>query len=133
MTITFENENDVMIYGLEKVVSHTRRTQQIVVAQCVWWLASIIGLDRGLVNYIDNIQSRIEVSVISEEIPDNTAVTSEKQEEDRQVQILKECEEFLQDSRSLRGLAALKATGKTKTGQINPTPISKKALKKKDR
>jgi hypothetical protein len=57
MPITFENDNDVIIYALEKIISHARRTQQIFVAQCVWWLAAIIGLEQGLVNYIDNIQS----------------------------------------------------------------------------
>jgi hypothetical protein len=66
MTITFENDNDVIIYALEKVISYARRTQQIFVAQCVWWLASIIGLELGLVNYIDNIQSRVDVTVIPE-------------------------------------------------------------------
>jgi hypothetical protein len=47
MTITFENDNDVIIYALEKIISYARRTQQIFVAQCVWWLASIIGLEQG--------------------------------------------------------------------------------------
>jgi hypothetical protein len=69
MTITFENDDDVIVYALEKVISYARRTQQIFVAQCVWWLASIIGLERGLVVYIDNIQSRINVTIIPEKIP----------------------------------------------------------------
>jgi hypothetical protein len=38
-----------MIYALQKVILYTRRTQQIFVAQCVRWLASIIGLEHGLV------------------------------------------------------------------------------------
>jgi hypothetical protein len=58
MPITFENNNDVIVYGLEKVISYARRTQQIFVAQCVWWLASIIGLEQGLIVHIENIQSR---------------------------------------------------------------------------
>jgi hypothetical protein len=40
------------------------------VAQCVWWLASIIGLEKGLVNHIDNIQSRVEVTVADEAVPE---------------------------------------------------------------
>jgi hypothetical protein len=63
MTITFDNDNDVIVYALEKIVSHTRKNQQIFVAQCVWWLALIIRLEQGFVNYIDNILSRIEVTV----------------------------------------------------------------------
>jgi len=58
MTITFENDNDVIVYALEKVISFARNTQQIFVAQCVWWLASIIGLEQGLVKHIDNLESR---------------------------------------------------------------------------
>jgi hypothetical protein len=61
MTITVENDNDVVVHSLEKVISYTRRSQQIFVAQCVWWLASMIGLQQGLIIHIDNIQSRIEV------------------------------------------------------------------------
>jgi hypothetical protein len=39
---------------LEKVVSYARNTQQIFVAQCLWWLASIIGPEQGKVTHIDN-------------------------------------------------------------------------------
>jgi hypothetical protein len=45
MTITFANDNDVIVYALEKIISYTRKSQQIFVAQCMWWLASIIGLE----------------------------------------------------------------------------------------
>jgi len=56
MTITFENDDDVVIYALEKSIAYARRTQQIFMAQCVWWLASILGLEQGLLVYIDNLQ-----------------------------------------------------------------------------
>jgi len=58
MTITFENDNDVIIYALEKIISYTRKSKQIFVAQCVWWLASVIGLELGLIAHIDIIQAR---------------------------------------------------------------------------
>jgi hypothetical protein len=137
MTVTFENDNDVIIYALEKVISYVRRTQQIFVAQCVWWLASIIGLDTGLVNYIDNIQSRINVTITPEEIPSVgetvLPIPRDNPEDLRQDNIFKECEEYLKDSRRLREIATLKATGKTLTGLIYPMAISKKHLRKKDR
>jgi hypothetical protein len=60
MTITCENDNDVIVYTLEKVILYAKRTGLILVAQCVWWLASVIGSEQGLVIHIDNIQSRIE-------------------------------------------------------------------------
>jgi hypothetical protein len=51
--------------------------------------------------------------------------------EDGQDNILKESEKYRKDSRRLREIAALKATGKTLTGVINPTAISKKAFEEK--
>jgi hypothetical protein len=56
-----------LVYALEKVISHARKTGQIFVAQCVWWLASIIGLEQGLIIYIDNLHSRVKVLVNPEE------------------------------------------------------------------
>jgi hypothetical protein len=58
MPITFENDNDVIAYAFEKIILYPRRTQQILVAHCVWWLASIIGLEQGLVNHIDTLRKR---------------------------------------------------------------------------
>jgi hypothetical protein len=43
MTITFANDNDVIIYALEKILSYARDTQYIFLAQSVWWITSIIG------------------------------------------------------------------------------------------
>jgi hypothetical protein len=143
MTVTFENDNDVIVYALEKVISYARRTQQIFVAQCVCWLAGIIGLEEALVNYVDKLHGRTtareehttkEVSdpviQITPEFQDSEVQESK---EDHQDKILKECEKYLKDSRRLREIAALKATGKSLTGFINPTAISKKHLRKKDR
>ena len=53
MTISFENKNNVIVYALEMIISYARGTQQIFVAQCIWWIASVIGLEQGLVTYID--------------------------------------------------------------------------------
>jgi hypothetical protein len=122
MTVTFENDNDVIVYALEKVISYARSTQQIFVAQCVWWLAGIIRLEEALDNHVDSLHGRTTVR------KEHTT-----KEEDHQDKILKECEKYLKDSRRLREIAALKATGKTLTGFINPMAISKKHLRKRDR
>jgi len=45
----------------KKIISHARRNQQIFAANCVWWLASLIGLESGLISYIDTLRSREEV------------------------------------------------------------------------
>jgi len=58
MTITFENDNDVIVYGLEKIISYARENQYIFLAQSVWWIASVIGLQQGLIIHIDNLKNR---------------------------------------------------------------------------
>jgi hypothetical protein len=78
MTITFENDNDVIVYGLEKVISYARRTQQIFVAQCVWWLASVIGLEPNLIAHIDKL--RIREGLVPEE-PKESPRDSEQHQE----------------------------------------------------
>ena len=79
MTITFESDNDIIVYALEKIIAYARRTQQIFVAQCVWWLASIIGLDKGLIIYIDNLQERSNISTRGS--VDNLPKDSDEQDE----------------------------------------------------
>jgi len=143
MTITFENDNDVFVYALKRIISYARKSRQIFVAQCVWWLAGLIGLEESLVKHIDNCNGRTTVGKeqgtkeVSEPAIQNTTEIQDSKDqgskEDHQDKILKECEEYLKDSQRLRNIAALKATGKTLTGLINPTPISKKRLYKKDR
>jgi len=102
MTITFENDNDVIVYALEKIIAHARRTQQVFVAQCVWWLVSIIGPEQGLVNYIDNIQSRQEIFIIPGKATERKETISPTPRDtagnERQDRVLKECEGFLKDS-----------------------------------
>jgi hypothetical protein len=149
MTITFENDNDVIVYALEKVISYARRTQQIFVAQCVWWLASIISLETGLINHIDNLQKREDVlkqARVSEERreapeedqssqqvhPDRVAqisavrpvstVPRDLTEDQRLDRILEEAEEVVQNS--LRDREAVRRY------RVNPLPTTKTQLKK---
>jgi len=68
MTVTFENENDSIIYALEKIICYARDNRYIFVAQSVWWIASVVGLSEGLATHIDNLRIRFEAShLISEE------------------------------------------------------------------
>jgi hypothetical protein len=131
MTVTFENDNDVIVHALEKVIFHAKRTQQIFVAQCIWWLASIIGLERELINYIDKLQSRVNVTVIPEKVRTESRLVPEEvpvrrvsvlpiprdlQEDQRWDQVLKECEVFLRNSKKQREVESLKGSGRTGTG-----------------
>jgi hypothetical protein len=54
MTITFENENDIIIYALEKIISYARVNHYIFLAQSIWWISSLIGLQQRLVIHIDD-------------------------------------------------------------------------------
>jgi len=46
MTITFNNDNEIIVYGLEKIIAFAQGKGYIFAAQCVWWLTSIIGLEQ---------------------------------------------------------------------------------------
>jgi hypothetical protein len=58
MTITFECDKDVIVYALEKIISFARSNQYIFLAQSVWWISSVIGLQEGLIIHIDNLKVR---------------------------------------------------------------------------
>jgi len=60
MPITFETDNDTIVYALERIIFHARKNQYIFLAQSVWWIASIFGLQQALVIYIDNLRKRSE-------------------------------------------------------------------------
>jgi len=108
MTISFENENDVIVYALEKIISYARRTQQVFIAQGIWWFASVIGLEQGLINNIDNLQVRYETALPRTLSPDPIAATSSgilDLESSRQDSVRKECEAYLKELRRLRNLA----------------------------
>ena len=57
MSINFDNYNDVIVYAPQKIISYSRTNQNIFMAQCVWWLSSIIGLQKALVIHINNLRN----------------------------------------------------------------------------
>jgi hypothetical protein len=62
MTITFESDQDIIVYALEKIISFARDNSYIFLAQSVWWISSIIGLQQGLVIHIDNLKIRKDLT-----------------------------------------------------------------------
>jgi len=136
MTITFDNESEVIVYALEKIISYGQRTQQIFVAQCIWWLASIIGLERGLIVHIDILRERErlvpEVNQPKLANPDSLrqilperAVSSTPRdltEDSRLDRILVSAERVVQESLRDRAVG--------RQGRVNPLPTTKKQLKK---
>jgi hypothetical protein len=61
MSITFETDNDVIIYALDQVISDARNTQYICLPQSVRWICSIIGLQQGVFIHIDNVKRRSDI------------------------------------------------------------------------
>jgi hypothetical protein len=61
MTITFEDNKDVIVYALEKIITFARSNQYIFLAQSVCWISSIIGHQEGLITYIDNLKVREQI------------------------------------------------------------------------
>jgi hypothetical protein len=62
MTICFENENDVIVYVLENIITYAKDNRYIFLAQCVWWISLIIGLQQELIRHIDNLKKELEIT-----------------------------------------------------------------------
>jgi len=127
MTLTFENNNDVIVYSLEKIISFARENQFIFVAQCVWWLASVIGLSQGLVIHIDNLRRReslVHPGNNQQELPERVVRPTSKDlaEELRLDQELASIEREVQDSIRDRAIV--------RQDQRNPLPTTKKQRRK---
>jgi hypothetical protein len=105
------------------------------VAQCVWWLASIIGLEQGLVTHIDNLQKRKDISSgkdqreiihpdriqqiqLGREVSSTPRDLTEDQRLDR---ILEGAEKVIQESFQDRTIK--------QRGRVNPLPTTKRQLK----
>jgi hypothetical protein len=82
------------------------------VANCAWWIAAVVGLDKGLVNYINNLESR-------KEITSNRAISETPRDIARGVSQEKQSSDYIPDP--------LRRTRKEK---INLLPQSKRQLKK---
>jgi len=133
MTISFENKNIVIVHALKKMISFARNTQYIFVAECVWWLAAMLGLQQGLIIYIDNLNEWAKVGtkenwVLSIAQKDTTrgqviSTTPRDITEDQWAeQILDRAERFIKDSEQT--LYHLRQQW------INPQPQTKSQLKK---
>jgi len=118
MTLTFENDNDAIVYPLERIVSYAREYQYFFVANCTWWIASIIGLDDQLRQHIDKLAIRQptvarEISTVPRDIARDISIKSNKRLPRETV------DSYVTDP--LR---------RTRKGRINPIPQSKRPLKK---
>jgi hypothetical protein len=112
MTITFENDSDVIVYALEKIISFARENQYLFVANCAWFLAAIIGLDEGLVIHIDNLANRNRIS-------NRREISATPRDIAREVSPELPSSNYISDP--LR---------RTRSGRINPLPQTKSQRRK---
>jgi hypothetical protein len=112
MTITFENDSDIIVYALEKIISFARENQYLFVANCVWWIAGIIGLDSGLMVFIDNLE-------IQKSICQTRPISTIPRDIARAVSIEDTSSDYKPDPLI-----------RTRRGRINPQPQTKRQLKK---
>ena len=118
MTITFEKEEDVIVYALEKISSYAREYQYFFLANCTWWIASIYGWDEHLRYYIDNWEYKQPtvargISTTPTDIARDVSIESDKQLSETPA------DSYVKDP--LR---------RTRKGRVNPLPQSKRQLKK---
>jgi hypothetical protein len=83
MTITFENDNDIIVYALKRIISYAGNNQYIFLAQSVWWISSIIGLQQGLVIHIDNLRRQNNLNLKELGTEKESVVLSDLPEEPR--------------------------------------------------
>jgi len=62
MTITLEDDANVIIFAFEKLISFARENQYLFVVCCILWIAGVIWLDSGLTIHIDILESRKQVA-----------------------------------------------------------------------
>jgi hypothetical protein len=49
------------VYALEKIISFSRDNQYVFVAQSIWWISLIIGLQQELIDHIDKLSNQINI------------------------------------------------------------------------
>jgi len=96
MTISFANDTDIIVYALERMINYARKYQYIFIARCVWWIASTIGLESGLIKHIDSLC--LETSQISLQ-EDSKIDKTDTELEQRCNDILNQVERFINESK----------------------------------
>jgi hypothetical protein len=138
MTITFETDSDVIVYALEKIISFARENQYLFVANCAWWISGIIGLDSGLVTFIDNLEIRRRAyrsREISNTPRDITRLESVDPEQIKLEETIIQQRNPPKTNRVAKAKVAVPdyipdPLRRTRKGKINPIPLTKRQLKK---
>jgi len=139
MTITFENDNDVIVYALEKIISYAREYQYFFVANCTWWIASIYGLENQLRQHIDYLALRqagndraISTTPrdIARSVSTELAITGIEGDHLSQIHLSRIQNIDIQPLEESSNILDRDPLRRTRKGRVNPLPQSKRQLKK---
>jgi len=128
MTIICDNDNEVLLYALERIINYARNNQYILIAQCVWWVESTIGLESKSVEYIDNSRIRLQASQtpIKEESRIDRTNTGLEQRCD---EILNQAERFINGSKKQKGKDLVGYLRRTQKVKLLPAKMTKRERK----
>jgi len=144
MTITFENDNDVIVYAFEKMINYASKNRYIFVAQSVWWLASVIGLESWLVTHIDNLRVQLLVpvtrlsglslsnqllsegdNIIHPERKTQISNTQGELQDDNDIQFEQRCDKVLNEAKSVLNIS------KKQRNEVTIDPMRRTRTRKK--
>lgn len=130
--ITFETDNDVIVYGPQKILLFCRERHLLFPAHCVRWLASLTGLYQGLVIHIDNFQTQAEI-VIAYDSSDSadSCIPLDTCEIERHDMIIKDCKDFLQQSEKKRIELAGNTGSRSRLGSNTNSNTNRKQVRRK--
>jgi len=148
----FESKSNVTIYALEQIISYAKTHQYIFLAQSIWWISSIIGLQQGLIIHIDNlrkqediIQLKIRPDLLDDscihpdpvkriqhsdnQYTDSDINMSSTSEEDIHNEVIENCEDFLRHSKQERKAIGRKNRQASRVIKRKAKKLAKGAIK----
>jgi hypothetical protein len=133
VTITFESSNDFIVYALQTLISFARTNQHLFITQCVWWIAASIGLQQGLINFIENLNIRAATTNTAiweiSTMPRGVAREVKESSLTREDRILSAAEHFLEEFIQAKADSASSQSRSTCPGRINPMLQTNNQLK----
>ena len=121
MTISFVNDNDIIVYALERIIDYARKNQYIFIAQGVWWIASTIGLESGLVQHIDSLCLETSQTSLQE---DSRIDKTDSELEQSCDKILNQAEQFINESKKQQAKDLVDSLRRTRKGKLLPAKIT---------
>lgn len=140
MTITLNNEADILLWTFIKLIATFRGKQYLFAAQRVWWISTLRGLYSALVNFIDNQRLPCEAesggirqpTIASTNIQrlDDTGSIASHSEDLRLDQVLEQANVRFGKSVADRDPYVTNPVRQTRDGRLNSSPSTNANLNK---